>query len=212
MKKIFPFLCVAALFASCEKEPDLDNVEDQVVTYTQYDSEADFSSFNTFYVADKIAVIGSSNKKELDANVADKVINQVTAEMVSRGYTQVQNKDDADLGLQLSYVETRHLAPVTNYGQYWWADYPGYWGPSYWGQYYGSWYYPYTNFFSYYSGSMLCDMLDLTTDEAGVRNQSIPVIWQGYSVGLVSDSQQTNTDNMVRGIKQAFEQSPYIVK
>lgn len=210
MKKFIPILCIASLFASCEKEPDLDNVEDQVVTYTQYDTDAEFSTYSTFYVADKVAVIGHSDSKELESSIADQLINEVTTEMASRGYTQVQDKESADLGIQLSYIETRHTSSVAC--PYWWIDYPGYWGPSYWGPWYDSWYYAYRNYFSYYNGALLCDMLDLTTDVPDVREQKLPVIWQSYSVGLVSNSQETNTQNMLQGLGQAFAQSPYIKK
>lgn len=208
MKRIIPILFVAAMFVSCEKEPDLDNVQDEVVTYTQYDTNASFSSYSSFYIADSIAIIGNKEAGVMNSTMAANVINDVVAQLTSRGYTQVQDKDAADLGVQLSYVETRHVVDTGN--PYWWTIFPGYWGPSYWGPYYGHWNYPYSNRFAYYNGSLLCDLIDLTTDADTTRDQALPVIWQSYSVGLISSSETVNLQNMLTGINQAFTQSPYI--
>lgn len=62
MKRLIPLLFTAVLFASCEKEPNLDKVQDNYVVYTQYDKDANFSKDNTFFIADSVLVISDDKK------------------------------------------------------------------------------------------------------------------------------------------------------
>ena len=53
--------------------------------------------------------------------------------MDGAGYMRTPDKEDADLGLQLSYVaSTYYFNGYYNNGP-WWNYYPGYWIPGYWG-------------------------------------------------------------------------------
>ena len=46
--------------------------------------------------------------------------------MTKYGYNQVMDKEFADVGIQVSYIESTYY--FTNYSSpYWWWDYPGYW-------------------------------------------------------------------------------------
>lgn len=80
--------------------------------------------------------------------------------MNAAGYTAA-NKDEADLGLQVSYVaSTYYFHGYYNDGP-WWGYYPGYWYPGYWGgNWGGGWYYPYPITYSYSTGSLLADMIN----------------------------------------------------
>lgn len=213
MKKTLIFAIGLLPLASCEKEPSLDNVQDQVVTYTQYDKNANFTDASTFFVADQILLIGKTKDVQyLDDADAIPIITEVVKMMNSRGYTQVSNIDDADLGIQMSYVKDTYYFTTTNY-PYWWMGYPGYWSPGFWGGYW-DWYYPYVNVFSYSNGSLLTDMVNLQDDTSATTGAQpkLPVVWQSYSVGLLGRSEQINVNKMVESVKQAFAQSPYIQK
>lgn len=117
MKKVFPFLLMTAVaLVSCEKNADSDDLDNKFVVYTNYDKGANFGSFDTYYLPDSILIIGDKQMAEYwqDDN-AQKIINAYAANMDSRGYVRIYNKEEADLGLQVSYVKSTYL--VTNYGQ-----------------------------------------------------------------------------------------------
>lgn len=209
MKKFIPLLFALLVFTACEKDPDLGKVQNEIVTYTQYDKSANFGSASTFYIADSVKIIGKSDTaKYMPTATAATLINTVIAQMTARGYTQSATKANADLGIQMSFVESTYYFAV-NYEPYWWNGYPEYWGPGYWGPWWGHWRYRYNNVFSFSEGSLLTDMVNLQTT-ATSTNQELPVIWQAYTIGLLQQSNQQNLTNMVNGITQAFKQSPYI--
>ena len=56
MKKLIPILLAVFALASCEKDPDMGKLDDNYLVYTNYDKQANFKDFSTFYLADKILV------------------------------------------------------------------------------------------------------------------------------------------------------------
>ena len=77
----------------------------------------------------------------------------------------------------------------------------------YWGNW-GYWYYPYPVTYSYSTGSLLTDMINLKAPEG--KEAKLPVIWNSYISGLLTSSNKVNMTYTVRGINQAFAQSPYV--
>ena len=63
MKKLFFLLCLALGMVSCEKDPNLDDLSSQLVVYTDYDKNAAFDSFQTYYLPDSILLLNSSKNK-----------------------------------------------------------------------------------------------------------------------------------------------------
>lgn len=63
MKKFIPLLLAvfAVTLASCEKDPDMDKLDNNYLVYTNYDKKADFKTFETYYLPDSILVIGAPN-------------------------------------------------------------------------------------------------------------------------------------------------------
>ena len=117
MKKIIPFFLLILLLASCQKDPDMSKLDNDFVVYTNHDSKTDFKSFTTFYVPDSVLVIGSSEKPQYwTASEADNIISTVIGNMESRGYTRTMDKEDADLGLQVSFVQTGIMIIITTTG------------------------------------------------------------------------------------------------
>ena len=142
MKKFIPLLLAvfAVTLASCEKDPDMDKLDNNYLVYTNYDKKADFKTFETYYLPDSILVIGDKENAEYwkDEN-AQEILSAYVANMNSRGYTRVEDREEADLGLQVSYVRSTYY--FTDYGRpEWWWNYPGYWDAPYWGNW-GGWYY-----------------------------------------------------------------------
>lgn len=210
MKKELSILCLAVLAcSSCEKGADSEQLDNQFVVYTNYDKNANFSVFETYYLPDSILIIGDKKEAEYwsDEN-AQKVINAYVANMSNRGYIRINDKEVADLGLQVSYVKSTYW--VTNYGQpQWWWGYPGYWDIPFWGNW-GDWYYPYTVTYSYSTGSFVTELLNLEAPQG--QSAKLPILWTAYMSGLLSGSTSTNVNLAVKAVDQAFAQSTYIKK
>ena len=133
MKKFIPLLLAvfAVTLASCEKDPDMDKLDNNYLVYTNYDKKADFKTFETYYLPDSILVIGDKENAEYwkDEN-AQEILSAYVANMNSRGYIRVDDREEADLGLQVSYVRSTYY--FTDYGRpEWWWNYPGYWDAPY---------------------------------------------------------------------------------
>ena len=205
MKKssIAALVAVCALsFASCQKDPDTDNLDNGYLVYTNYDSGTDFKTFDTFYVIDSILIIDNSEKTAYwnNANSA-KIIDAFTAELALAGYAEAVDETEADIVLQLSYVNTTYYFNVYNPGP-WWNSYPGYWNWGGWGRYY-----PYSFSYSYSTGSIIGELVD--TNAPTPLNDKLTVVWNTYICGLLNGNNLSLTRTM-DAIDQAFEQSPYL--
>lgn len=207
MKKIIPLLLAVVAFAACEKDPDMGELENKYVVYTNYDKKADFSAYGTYYLPDSILVIGDKKDGEYwsDGN-AQTILNAFAQNMEKRGY-QPTTRETAQLGLQVSYVRSTYF--LTDFGQpEWWWGYPGYWDTPYWGNWGAGWYYPYSVTYSYTTGSYLAELVNLSAPQG--QNAKLPVMWTCYLSGLLSNSTQTNVNLAVEGVNQAFTQSAYL--
>ena len=109
MKKLIPILLAVFALVSCEKDPDMDKLDNEYLVFTNHDTSAKFNSFSTYYVPDSILVIGDSKEPEYwkDDN-AQLIISAFVAKMDGAGYMRALDKEDADLGLQLSYVASTY--------------------------------------------------------------------------------------------------------
>lgn len=210
MKKILFFALVAAFVTSCEKDPDLNKLDSDLTVYTNYDKDAQFGNFNTYCLPDSILLVGQSMKSTYwkDDN-AQKIISEVANEMNSRGYTRVKEAKEANIGLQLSYAkQTTQVTGVVDSGIY-----GGWWGPGYWGPYWSDWYYPYPISYSYDTGTLVMEMVDLTKQPTDpTQKVKLPVIWHTYASGLLYGNSHIDMQLTLRAVDQAFKQSPYIKK
>lgn len=213
MKRVLAFLAGIFLFSSCEKDPDMNQLDSDFTVYTQYDEAANFGSASSYYLPDSILTTGSGMRAVYwkDDN-AQALLAQVASEMNLRGYIRTDEKADADLGLQLTYVEntTQVNGWVGGTGLGW----DGWWYPGFWGPYYGmGWSYGFPVSYSYSTGSMVMEMVDLRTAPADTTQQvQLPVIWQAISSGLLSGNAHVNMTLVERAIDQSFAQSSYIKK
>ena len=112
MKRLTTLLITVVLLSltmSCQKEPDFGELSTEFVTYTDYDKSVDFSQFSTFYISDVIKVLSNKTEDWSDAN-AQSIIATFAENMKDRGYRQLDegDKESADLGIQLSYVESTY--------------------------------------------------------------------------------------------------------
>ena len=204
MKKILLLACMALAVISCEKDPDMGQLDSAMAVYTDHDSQTDFNKFQTYFLPDSILEAGSYRATYWKDENAQKLIKEVETQMNARGYLRITNpeqKDEADLGVQLSYIaQTTHVVSGGGYWDGWW-DY-GFWGP-----WWGGWYYPYTVSYSYNTNSLVMEMVDLSA--SGTENAKLPVIWYANASGYQYNSRY-DLQLMSDAIDQAFEQSPYI--
>ena len=141
-----------------------------------------------------------------DMQIAEAIINAYKENLNSKGFTYTDNKDAADLGIQVSYVQSTYY--FTDYGQpEWWWNYPGYWDAPYWGNW-GGWYYPYVVNYSITTNSFLTEIMNLKAPEG--EKQKLPVLWSSFLSGPASYSGKVNQTLVVRAINQSFAQSPYL--
>ena len=124
MKKLTPLLLVLLLMASCQKDPDTSKLSGNFLVYTDYDTSENFKDFDTFYIPDSILLITSSKTPSYWNNEqSQELLTTVIDNMTKYGYNQVMDKEFADVGIQVSYIESTYY--FTNYSSpYWWWDYP----------------------------------------------------------------------------------------
>ena len=210
MKKLIPLLFAVFAFTACEKDADTDKLDNNFVVYTNYDKSADFKLFETYYLPDSILIIGDKDKAEYwsDTN-AKKIIDTYIFYMDNCGYIRETNRENADLGLQISYVKNTYVFTDYGYPEWWWV-YPGYWGVPYWGNWGGGWYYPYAVNYAYSTGSFLTELLNLKAPQG--QSAKLPILWTAYMSGMLSGSTDVNVQLATQAVAQAFSQSAYLNK
>lgn len=202
------FVLLAGALASCEKNDEMEKLDADYRVETDYDTETDFATFQTYYLPDSILFIGQNDKAEyLDSLLAKPILDACHHNMQQRGYVRADSKEEADLGLQMTYIaSTYHFIGYTA-SPYWWWGFADYWSPFYWGNW-GYWYYPHPVHFSVSTGALLTDMLNLKAEQGD--DKRLPVVWQSYLTGLLHGSDALNVALAARGVEQAFRQSEYI--
>ena len=203
MKRIIPILFAAIALTACEKEPDTDKLDNHYLVYTDYDQGTDFSALTTYYLPDSILYINTGDKKEFwQGSTAEAVLTEFIDNM-DEHFIRVDNMEDADIGLQLSYVASTYTFAGYTGGNPWWYGYPYYWTPGYWGGYWGGWYYPYPIVYSYTTGSIIAEMVNLSVPE----EKKLPVIWSAYISGILNSQGNLNLVKTEEAIDQAFKQT-----
>jgi Domain of unknown function (DUF4136) len=210
---------IAALSSAtgCLSYPDSDERLDDEIIVTHYKDGADFGEYATFAISPDIVVFdeegGEVDRELLDEVLAKPVIENVVEHMTDRGYTQVTNEEDPDLGITVSVLS----GTVTTF-------YTDYWG-YYWGYPYYP-YYPYYYVYSYNTGTVVVDTADLKNapppepdagaplpprpgGDAGDNLGKLDIIWTGLVYGVLYSTESQNVQRAVEGIDTAFKQSPY---
>ena len=93
----------------------LSKLDDDYVVFTDYDKSADFGEYLTYYMPDSVLLITNNEKATYWTNEdADYILETFADNMAARGFTLVDSKEDADLGLQVSYIEViSSIIPMT---------------------------------------------------------------------------------------------------
>lgn len=204
-------LALACVLVGCLSYPDSnERVYDRIVV-TRFKEGTDFGAYKTFSISPEVIVFKQSGSKierePLDEGLAARLVDDTIAHLSDRGYTQVEQDDDPDLGVAISILN----GEVTGY-------YSGYWC-SYWGYPYASCYYPWYTSYTYNTGTVITDVLDLKTSpptdpdapppDPSDPVQQIDLLWTGAVYGVLKSNVSANLEDALDGIAQSFAQSPY---
>jgi hypothetical protein len=193
--------------ASCQKVTSSQDMDNEYLVYTSPSKDVDLSKYMTFDIADSLLVIGEKDKPYYSqSNNALALIQAFRTNMENRGYIYTPSNPDAQLGIQVTFIQETQRYVQYNTDPYWWLGYPGYWPSGYWGNWTG-WYYPYPVTYTYTTNALIADMVDLT---AGEENGKLKIIWSCYIGGPASASINYDVKRMSAAVDQAFAQSPYL--
>lgn len=202
---LFGAIIGVSLLTGCSKDPLKNMTNDESRIYiTNYDSTIHFSSFNTYSIADSVAVIKNGNLQKRTLSESDAAfIQAVKDNMNARGYQPVSNDAHPDLGINISKVYNDQTG-VISYPSYW-GYYNQFWDPYYWGYGGYDYYFPYVSYSVYQirEGALSIEMVDLK--DAG-SNKKIEGVWSGLIRGEAIFDASTASSQ----VKALFDQSPYI--
>jgi len=197
-------LGLTVMIAGCTKDP-LNHLTpgESRIYITSFDSSANFSSYNTYSIADSVAVIdnGHATRERTESDQA--YIDAVKKYMQQRGYTLVSKDANPDIAINVDriYNTSTGLIDYTDY----WDYYGGYWDPGYWGYPGYAYYVPYAyGVYQVTEGLMSIDMFDLKN--AAAHGNKLTLLWNG----LVRGEGIFNSANADSAVQALFSQSQYL--
>jgi hypothetical protein len=225
-------LAVITLFmASCYEYHDDTYLDELDITLSYYDTNYNFQNNTTFAIRDSVGIISDYlSDSEIDnfykpGGGNDEIKALVRTNMLALGYTEVDDDEDFDLGINLVVAAVEN----TEYYYGWWYGYYGYYGWYYggWYPYYGYPWYPVS--YTYQQGMLLMELADGESIRAyriwadgktqgEIENADpdevpdIEFVWQSVVSGVAGDEKAYNQQRTERGINEAFDQSPYLIK
>lgn len=200
---IFSIAIVSLL--ACNEGPDLKLRVKSMVVQTSFARNINFSAYSTFFMpADTIGLLSNvSDDTIIIGDYAKGVTARVRARISGGGFTFVERDEDPDLAINVYIVDNSGVFQSVTYPNYLYG-YPGYYYSGYYG--YGGYYnYPVVQTYSYQSGMLAIELIDLKNK---TPDNKLQVVW----VANIGDV-YTSTDPFIKvleAIDQAFRQSPYL--
>ncbi len=199
-------MTVLAALTGCYNEPDNLRLFDDLVVATNFDPDADFTSYATYAMAtDTIGLVSNRTNDTIitqqESAYPRLVLNKLRDHLNSRGYNRVERTADPDLAINVVVVNDFNVFQQVIY-----PDPYGYPGSYYYG--YGSYYYypyPVVNTYSSNNGVLIIEMIDLRNK---TLDNKVRVIWDAYMGDVYSTADIGPATE--RAIDQAFLQSPYV--
>lgn len=197
------------LLVSCYPEKDR-TIEDFDIVGTNYDDSKNWDDYKTFYVSDSVLLVYDTTEDVPDypEKEARVILDGIQKNLLDLGWNEITDTTGGvfpDVYIT-PYIWTNDVSGAIYYPGYPWYGggyypwYPGYY-PGYpgWG---GATYYSYT------TGTILIDMLDLVHPDN--VNHQLDIIWSAGINGIVTSS--SNLNRIEYSVDQAFSQSKYLKK
>jgi hypothetical protein len=203
------------LAVSCVPATPTSESLNSTIVVTKQAPHAEFHAFKTFFLRPEIREFTSTGSDTvLDESDAKVLLKETTDQLTSRGYTEADSKDTADLAVEMGYISS--VGTVTTCYS-WWDSY--YWG------------YPYYPYYPYYGDctvstwkahTLVTVIVDLSAlpqppksdggvpPDVGIVGKVLAGIWFSGVYGVTFDSNSNGLQKAVDGIDQAFTQSPYL--
>ncbi len=196
-----------AVVTGCSKDPLNHLTEDESRIYiTNHDSTVNFTSFQTFSIADSVAIVNNNQPGGKDQTSYDaQFISALKAAMIKQGFTLVDKHSNPDLALAVTVINNDYSGIVSynDYGGY----YGDYWDPYYWGYPGYSYYYPsYYGVYTVSETALAVDMFDLK--DASSNNNQLKNIW----TALIRGTGIFNSAKVDAQVQTLFDQSAYLKK
>ncbi|HBH06171.1 MAG TPA: hypothetical protein DDX92_06185 [Flavobacteriales bacterium] len=179
------------------------SVEEYDIVGTIFDTETDFTQKTTFILEDDVRIIwdtlGNEEPPEYSAELLNGIVSSTKQNLLSYGWVEAAPNDTPDVHISTA------ITTVDVNGTIWYPGYP-WWG---WGGYYP--WYPGGGvaYYSYSTGTVFIDMVDV--DRSLAENRPT-IVWNTLINGLVSSYESNNIKRVDDNINQAFTQSPYLNK
>lgn len=239
-KYLFLILAVAFIAVSCHKDPPK-TYDDTDMTVTNYNTEFNFSGYNTFIVPDstvlKTNYLTDSEVTDFYKNggTSDQILEIIRQSFLGLGYTEVDSLSHSDF-IALPTILMMQSEEQVWYNPGWWWGYPGYgwgWGWGWKSTSYYNWWYPSYYWYPGYpvtitseTGTLIFEMIDTESyykvlewneqnpDPPSATDDvpSLEINWQAYIEGSVTDDGEYDNDRALRGVDEAIDQSPYLQK
>jgi hypothetical protein len=206
MKRVMYFMSAALMLtvfiSSCSKDPlkDMTDEESRIYVTNRADS-VDFTTYSTFSIADSVAVISNAGANERALTDYDKkLIADVSAAMVAKGYKLVSRTAKPDLAVNLTRIDNTYSSVYYDPG--YWSGIGGYYDPYYWG--YGGYGYYWPTYYQVYQKerAVSIDLVDLKNP----KNNQLVAVWNA----MLRGSGVWNTANVDSMVSAVFAQSTYL--
>jgi hypothetical protein len=196
-------LCGTVLLLGCQPEPDQVKLLDQLVVQTNYDTEVDFSEYTTYSLTHD--TIGFVSNQYIDTilvtpkhgTLPRAIVQQIESNMDELGMERVDQEAEPDLGIIVFIVNDVNLFQEVVYG--------GYYYPYNYYNYYSYYSYPYVQTYASNTGGLVIEFVDLKNR---TPDNKVKVIWTTYMGDVITTVNREQ--QIIDGINQAFEQSPYL--
>jgi hypothetical protein len=221
-----PLLLLVTITVTSCYPGEYENISDLDVVQTQYDTAFDFASRDYYLLPDTVPLITASEsytKSEDEITLDHAILEEIASRMENAGYTRLSPADTTDENKMNDAVVVLASRSLESYTGYYYDYY--YYGYDYWNGYYGlnyyypgyswSYYYPwgYPVVSSYAIGTVIIEMVDPAQPyKVDQENDevSFPVRWMAVLNGLAELSYENTQQRIRDGIRQAFDQSPYL--
>jgi len=199
-------LIILSIIWGCENSPDIKDLVKNMVVRTTFADNIDFSAYQSYSIRmDTIGLVSNATDDTvITGDYAKSVSQRIRNNLSAKGYNQVDRTADPDLLVKAFLVDNQGVYQTYSYGGFGYPGsfYSGYWGYGGYGGYYG---YPTVQSFSYQSGVLIVQMLDLKNP---TQNNEYQIVWQ-VQIGDVYTSIDPY-QKVVQAIDQAFQQSSYL--